>query len=140
MKQRREPQHHARIHALLRQLSPNTRAGLARGETGLYAREDLAIMEELLRLGAVETRVVQRPTRYTGPMNVLVWVPTSRARDRIGRDPRAGKNADLIAWYRANGDRNMGAGFRNEKVAWLSRANRVDAVAAMRRLGYRGPS
>lgn len=65
----------SRVAELLAQLSEPTRKNLERGETGLYAREDLVILEELERLGVVQSRAVQRPTRYTGPMTVLVWVP-----------------------------------------------------------------
>lgn len=59
------------------------------------------------------------------------------AHDQRRRDPRT-RNADLIAWYRKNGDLSMGRGFREEKIEWLRHSNREPALAAMRRLGYRG--
>lgn len=72
----------------------------------------------------------------------IVPASASAARDRArrGRDDgtTSRRNADLIAWYQRHGERNMPRGFRAEKIQWMRRTNRSNALDAVRRMGYRG--
>lgn len=122
------------------------RASRGRDYVLSYGRSAVSQPHALLGSAVKEAKALSLPQSFGGEVAVIErrghhTREVGRARRgtffESQRDPRT-RNADLIAWYRKNGDLSMGRGFREEKVEWLRHSNREPALAAMRRLGYRG--